>query len=533
MNKMKKRVALALAMVLSVSALAGCGGGKGSKSNAKTTLTVAVFDRGNAPSNGETPDNNRWTKWINEKFGEPNNIDVQFHAIPRAQEVEMLNVLMASKQAPDIVFTYDKTLFENFVAQQSLTELTDIVEEHGQQLKEFMGDSLEFMKLDGKLYGLTAKRVYQGQFIPYIRKDWLDKLGMKIPETTDEVYETIKAFKEKDPGGVGKDKTVGMPLTASSLSREDWQQSTLPIVWSFVEQMSKKDFYTLPQIKYPGYKEGIRFLNKMYNDGLIDPDFALQNDNKKFEEHISTGRTGFFVRDINVGFNESGCMGALKNNDPEAEFVACDPFKNKDGISPKRLYPPTTLYIMIPVFSKSAVEAIKYLNWMADPEVGFNLMYGEEGEHYELIDGIPVTIDAEHNKETKWNNLDLSIIYNGSDFGIEDGYYKSLIVTDPVFGEVKEHAARLGVQDGYYDPIYTCILKSENQYRSTLDKKFQDIMIKSIIAAPDQFDKTYDSLCDEYMNIGGQAVYEEKCAAFDAGNYFESDEEGLYKPYED
>ena len=529
---MKKRIlTIGLIAALATTALAGCGGGEKTSGGAKKTLTVEVFERGNAPSNGETVDNNRWTKWINEKFGAENNIEVKFQPIQRSQEVEMLNILMASKQAPDIIFTYDRSIYTNFVQQKGLTQLDDIIAEHGKQLKSFLGDGLEAMRIDGKLFGVTAKKAYSGQFISYVRQDWLDKLGMDVPTNPEEVYQMLKEFKEKDPDGVGSENIIGMPLVANSFSREEWQQQTLHTVWAFVEPMSKKDFYTLPQIKYPGYKEGVRYLNKLYNEGLIDKDFAFQDDNKKMDEHIAAGRTGFFTRDINVGVNESGCVGTLMKNNPNAKIVACAPFNNKDGISPKRLSPITAMYIMIPSFSKSAEEAVKYLDWMADPEIGHNLMFGEEGEHYELVDGIPVVIDAEHNKLTKWNNLDLSIIYNGTDYGSAENYYNSFKVTDKVFGELKEQGSRLGAQYGYFDPHFTSILEAENKYRATLNKKYQEIMIKSIIETPENFDAVYDSLTEEYMTIGGTEVYEERCVAFDNGDYIDFDREDIYKPF--
>ena len=530
---MKTRTILAFVLVftLAFSVLTGCGGNEKTSGDAKKTLTVEVFERGNAPSNGETADNNRWTKWINDEFGAKNNIEVKFQPIQRSQEVEMLNVLMASKQAPDIIFTYDRSIYTSFAQQKGLTELSDLIEKHGKQLKSFLGNTLESMELDGKLYGVTSKRAYSGQFISYVRQDWLDRLGMEIPKSPDEVYEMLKAFKANDLDGVGSENVIGMPLTANSFAQEDWQQQTVQMVWAFVEPMSKKDFYTLPQIQYPGYKEGVRFLNKLYNEGLIDPDFAFQNDNKKMDEHIATGRTGFFTRDINVGVNETGCVGTLTKHKPNANYVACAPFNNKNGISPKRLYGATALYIMIPAFSDSAPEAIKYLNWMADSEVGTELMFGVEGEHYKLVEGIPVTIDPEYNKQTKWNTTDLSIIYNGADYGSLENYYTSVRVQDPIFGALREQACRLGVEDGYYDPFYTCVLEKENKYRSTLNKKFQELMIKSIIASPVEFDSVYDGLSAEYMTIGGNEVYEEKCAAYDAGNYVETTGENIYKPY--
>lgn len=532
-----KRGFKAAALVTAVSMLAcvtaGCGKGGTEHAGGNKTLTVEVFERGNAPANGETADNNRWTQWINDEFGKPNHITVKFHPIQRSQETEMLNMLMASKQAPDIVFTYDRTIYNSFVQQNGLTELSGLIEENGPQLKEMMGDALDYMKVEDKLYGLTAKRIFPGQFTSYVRKDWLDLLGLDIPRTRDEVYEMIKLFKEKDPGGVGTENVVGYPLTANSFSQEDWQQNTLHLVYSFVEDMTKEEFYTLPQILYPGYKEGVRYLNRLYNEGLLDRDFALQNDNKKFDEHISAGRAGFFVRDTNVGFNDNGAIGALYANDPKAELIAIDPFQNQDGRTPKRLYNSAAMCIMIPAFSKNAKEAIQYLNWMADKNVGTELMFGVEGEHYELVEGVPVTIDAAHNAQTRWNNTDLSIIYNGADYGSMDKYFTSLRVQDSTYGAVKEQAARTAVKDGYYDPFYTVILESETKYRAVLNKKYQELMIKSIMAAEKDFDATYDQLADEYMSIGGQELTEEKKRAFAAGAYIEPDGEDVYRPYHD
>lgn len=534
--KLAKIVVKALLMFLLVSAIfTGCTGGNDYAANNtnQTVLTVEVFERGNAPANGETPDNNRWTDWINEKFGKPNNIVVKFHPIQRMQEIEKLNVLMAAAQAPDIIFTYDRTVFNNFVQQNALMELDGLIEKYGSNLTKVLGDTLEYHKIDGKQYGISAKRAFLGQFTSYVRKDWLDALNLEPPTTTQEWYHMIKAFKEEDPGKVGKENVVAYPLTAYSLSREDWQQNTLHLVYSFVEDMSKKDFYTLPQVKYPGYKEGVRFLNKLFNEGFIDPDFALQNDYKKFNEHISTGRAGFFLCGTNAGFSENGVLGALYKNNPNAEIIPIDPFRNKNGNAPKRMYSPAAINIMIPKFSKSAEAAIKYLDWMADEKYGFELLHGVEGEHYKLEDGIPIVIDSEHNKLTKWNNTDLAIIYNGTDFGDAENYYKSLRVQSGTYGDLKEKGARTAVVDGYFDPFYSVILQAENKYRSILDKKYQEIMIKSIMVPAAQFDDVYDKLVDEYMHIGGQELMNEKLSALDSGKYFEPKGENIYKLYVD
>ncbi len=110
------------------------GGGSGER----ITLTVELFDRNNTPA-GEPPiTDNFMTKYIQENFGDPNNIDVQFVTVPRAEEVQKLNVLMASNSAPDIIFTYDKPTVQNYVQSGGLTDLGPLIEEHGPQLKKVL-----------------------------------------------------------------------------------------------------------------------------------------------------------------------------------------------------------------------------------------------------------------------------------------------------------------------------------------------------------------------------------------------------------
>lgn len=123
-GSLKKWVGLALTMVMGVSLLAGCssasneGAGDGNASNGeRVTLKVEIFDRGNSPS-PHTITNNYLSKLVQERFGDPNNIDVQFVPIQRSEEVTKLNVLMASNtDVPDIVFVYDSSVFYRYAQQ--------------------------------------------------------------------------------------------------------------------------------------------------------------------------------------------------------------------------------------------------------------------------------------------------------------------------------------------------------------------------------------------------------------------------------
>ena len=63
-------------------------------------------------------------------------------------------------------------------------------------------------------------------------------------------------------------------------------------------------------------------------------------------------------------------------------------------------------------------------------------------------------------------------------------------------------SSRISVESGFFDPFYTCVLEKKNKYESILNKKYQETMIKSIMASEQDFDETYDNLVEEYMSIG-------------------------------
>ena len=131
------------------------------------TLKISVFDRG--VTGGTAVDNNAWTKWIQENFGDPRNIKIEWVVIPRSEEESKLNILMASGEAADISFTYNEALVTNFVAQGGLVELSDLIEKYGPHLKSFLGETvLSAGIFNGGQYAIPARRVVvatQGMFI--------------------------------------------------------------------------------------------------------------------------------------------------------------------------------------------------------------------------------------------------------------------------------------------------------------------------------------------------------------------------------
>src|SRR5690349_17067643 len=107
---LKKTTALGAAILLAATAASGCssspksGDPTGTDNGVKRgSITATLYDRGNVPPAAGTVDNNRWSKWINEK----GPVDVDFIPFPRSEQVQKLNLLFASGDAPDLIMEYD------------------------------------------------------------------------------------------------------------------------------------------------------------------------------------------------------------------------------------------------------------------------------------------------------------------------------------------------------------------------------------------------------------------------------------------
>lgn len=510
MNKSFKSglVAATLAAVLAVGAWAAD----------PVSLTVEVFDRA-AP--GFVATDNWQTKWIQQQVKKELNIDVQFVAVPRGQETDKLNLLMAAGQAPDISFTYNESLITNYIKQKGLADLTKLIDKNAPDLKKYLGPELmAFGEWGGKQWAIPAKRVFTGAYSGFIRQDWLNALKLKVPTTTDELYTVLKAFRDKDPGKVGKDKIIPMAITLDQ-GNIQW---TSNLIWESFRKYKGVSEETAVATEFwtrPGYKDAARFLNKLYSEKLLSPNFVLDKDGQQYVKDIVQGYVGVcFHNWDNVYRANPGMATELAKNVPGASFVPFD-LKNKDtGTFAKWKYNPNGLFIVVPKTSEKKAEAVlRYLNWMAKPEVLFMLQNGKEGVHYEkAVNGIPVNFipqdklpDAE-----KWNTNDLSIIVNGKEYGSLDKNLEALAMGYSGFETLAKQAAAVSMRDAYVGFRFDEILVNEPKYRPTLNTKGAEVFVKSILAKPADFDKTFDGLVKEFMKMGGSLIEQEKVLAYQA-----------------
>lgn len=487
-----------------------------------TTLTVMVYERGNTTETYGSATDNYWTRWIQSEFGDPNNITIEYIPVPRSEETQKINTLMASGTAPDIIFSYDSNMIIQYGKDGGLWELTDLIDQYGPTLKENLAASLPYGQSEGEQWAIPALRAVTGWQTTYIRKDWLDEVGYELQTdengyyhmSIDDFTELLRQFKDLDPSGQGAEMyPLGMVGAWNATQ-------TRPIIWSFLEtdNLTGEMHAAYNEMFWPGYKEGVRYLNQLYNEGLVDPEFMTDTDTSytAFNNLLSNGRTLAFGQDANA---ELTGVKALYETDPDAEIV---PFylDNVNGTQFNRIYSPTGMYIAIPSTCEHPENAIKYLDWLADYDNAKVLHYGFEGIHYELQDNKVVTITpTEEEKAASEYDFeritcgDLLLVYSGAPYGYEEST-EGMDEIKAKMTQLKYDSAKVADVGGQADYYFQGILTEADQKYGGLVPNLEESLPRLIACDPAEFDTIYDAVLNEYLEQGGQEIIDEKIALY-------------------
>ncbi|MGI5899939.1 MAG: extracellular solute-binding protein [Christensenellales bacterium] len=537
MKKTLRPFALLLCLIMLIGMMAGCGttgspsgaspqdgGTSGAGDFVPGKLVVGVYDRGNMSGEYGTPTENRWTKWVIEAVKEETGVEVEFLALPRAGTADKINAMMAAREAPDIIFDYSLDFMYGYAKLGGLAPLDEAIDSFGANLVDNLGwDTLEYGKYEGTMYAIPARRSLLDITGHFIRTDWLEKAGYTLKTNADGFYtmsvedleEMMGIFKASDFDSTGQEIfPIGMSGSGGQLRSVQGILDVFHIRDEITEEMQA----TQPQITWPGAKDGLRWLNEMYNLGYIDPDYGVQGDTKLMDEYISTSRSGYLTNDSWYGVSAGGVFDILYENTPEAT-IASFVLENVHGKQMTEVYNPIGMLVMVPSFSTSVNEAIIYLNWLSAYENYDTMAYGVEGEHYELDEnGIPMTIDAEYNSKTRISVTDLALTFNGDP-------QRGMMMISRGLSEpnqpVRKNAAIIGTYGQYVGARYSFFNmgapnEASTKYSINLADKIGEIYVKSIMAPVGSFDTTFDTLVQEYMQIGGNEVAAEAKQLYDA-----------------
>lgn len=306
-NKVKRFLSGLLSTVLLVSLLAGCNQnaetqsqptGDGTSAAAsgedagsdmvgnmyKTGLPIVkekmtfqvVIAKGPQDISANTGD-----KQIVKDFEEETNVHIEWTDVPNTAWSEKINIMFSSGEYPDMIITGGQK-FDTVKFQPFLVPLDDLLAEYGPAFMEFYErkpsvKNMVVSPTDGKMYsiprGVSSVTMDEDMWINHT---WLDALGLEMPQDLNELYDVLVAFKTEDPNGNGQadeipvlycqDKTYGQ--LNNFFSRFGVPDNETHVI--------VRDGKTLLVQEQEGYYEGLKYLHKLYADGLLDPEGLTQ-----------------------------------------------------------------------------------------------------------------------------------------------------------------------------------------------------------------------------------------------------------------
>ncbi|MNB88713.1 Lipoprotein LipO precursor [compost metagenome] len=284
-----KKLTTGLLAAVMVAGLAGCGGGNG-ENNAVNSDTSS-FNKEGLPivgepvtlkvltvrwgSMGDTFTQNQWLKDLETNT----NVKIEWEVMSSNDWAEQKSIMLASGTLPDVVLGNQSFSDSDIVNNLSyFRPLDEYIDQYMPNLKAAMEETPDMKKIstfpDGKIYSLPTRLPSRPKSSrqPVINKTWLEKLGLKVPDTIDELYNVMKAFKEQDPNGNGKADEIPYIEVSNDLI------SPFGIADLNNNNMLVKDGKAVYYPTSEEYKEGLKWENKLYTEGLLDKELFTQDD---------------------------------------------------------------------------------------------------------------------------------------------------------------------------------------------------------------------------------------------------------------
>ncbi|HIW34912.1 MAG TPA: extracellular solute-binding protein [Candidatus Paenibacillus intestinavium] len=415
------------------------------------TLDVLTVRWGNM---GDSFTTNTWLQELEKN----SNVKINWQVMSSNDWGEQKSIMLASGKLPDVII--GNSAFENSDIINNISyfrPLDQYIDEYMPNLKAAMEETPLLKKIstfpDGEIYSLPARlpsRPKSGTQ-PVINKTWLDNLGLEVPTNIDELYTVLKAFKENDPNRNGKQDEI--PVSNSG----DIDLSILTIFGITDLRGNNMMIKDGKPVYYPTseeYKESLKWLNKLYEEGIIDRESFTQDDTmlsakRQNPDAALIGFTFQWTPDAVFGqwSDQYMTIPAIKGPDGKGYTIG-----EPDGLSFRRNE------VLITTFNKHPEVTARWINEFYTNEASIQNFWGAIGTSIEKSDNGTYSLMAppEGTSADAWY-WEKSL----RDFGPKyvSPSFEDKIKLDPTTGDgLKQELDKLGANDvtiPYPDVMYT------------------------------------------------------------------------------
>ncbi len=550
----RKVVSLMLVSAMVAGMLAGCGSDSGSSKGGSSTETGSAAE---ASSSGETADdaddkspitfeyfnadgkNGNWDNPVAKAITEATGVtlDVSYPVASQGDAKEDVALMIANDEYPDMI--YAKGSATDLYQAGALIDMTDLIEKYGPNIKKMYGAEMEKLKWsqdDPGIYQLSYAGVNQKTLTTggscQIQWAALKENDYKYPKTLDEYEKMIKSYLAAHP------KTEdGLDMIGITMSASDWHwMITLGNPAGLIADASPDNGQWIIDDEYNVHykhvtdeeKEYFKWLCRMYNEGILDPNFATQTD----DDYIAKVASGRVVAITDAEWHYSQCEATLvADGKVDQTYVGLPVTLREDQVEKALLYQGTTVGwgIGITKSCEDPVRAIKFLDYLCSDEGQILYHWGIEGENYFLDDnGQPYRTDEEvakaqsdpdYGKNTGIDNYTGFPIYGTGSYS-EDGFPYTPTTKESVIANYntaeKEGCEAMGfemltdmfAQPEEFDLLPYSALWAYQQPQELAEKQtiLDEIawpgLVKCVTGTEDEFDGNWKSMVQELTDNG-------------------------------
>ena len=421
-----------LSILLSTSLIMGLGTPGLVLAEENATLDVIFYTNSLTKDVGEI-------EYIN-NMAEEANVTLEIEQISSGWD-EIKSTLLASGDIPDLIIGKDAIVSSDVAQFKGLfADMSGMIDEYAPNIRKAFDEhpELEYLATseDGAIYGIPKyQRFWPKTYIrQMINKEWLDNLGLEVPETFDELYNVLVAFKEQDANGNGDpNDEIPMDFAAGVASHSVYQMPWilcllcgygLPVTaitddgW-YLDDGEVKNIYMSDE-----YYDLLQFLSKCWNEGLINPEIFTQD----YATYAATSRNG--VVGYTLGWDITDRMGS---GEVAEQYEVIGTILPSEEYADKAVWETSyyTLNYAYPTAVMSAAcenkeAAMRFLNLFYDDTYGIQVLFGSMGEciqddgdgTYTVLPPGDETMDP---GTWKWTNAlaDMGCMYISDDIELE------------------------------------------------------------------------------------------------------------------
>ena len=536
--KFKKVMSTALVAAMTASLLAGCSG----QDSAETSGTEAAAggEEGGVveltfynADGQEDP----WTDPVALAITEATGVKLKTD-YPVSSDDQKIALMIAEQNFPDMIFA--KGDASSLIEAGALIDMTDLIEEYGPNIKKLYGDEFDKLKYsadDPSIYQLSSYAVggstYKSSGNAQIQWAAIKENNYEQIKTLDQFEQVIKDYLAAHPTNEDGLSNIGL-----SLSTSDWHwMITMGNPAGYIAEAAPdngqwiidENYNAIYKFRSEKVKEYFRWLNRMYNEGILDPEFATQT----HEDYIAKIASGRVVALTDTDWDYQDGEKVLKaDGKMDKTYAPLAITMDESQKSAVLMYQGlTTGYgVGITTSCKDPVAAIKFLDYLCSDEGQVLINWGIEGVNYEIDENghrYRTQEEIEYSQNDKDYSKKTGVGFHAYPFpvygnGVLDSTGSTYTTTskETVMNEYNEEekaaCEEWGVDllvdtfpqaDEFEVPPYSAVWAYTkpaefDEIANKLDEIAWSSLITCVIGTEDEFDANYDAMLQELEDTG-------------------------------